>query len=167
MPSEILSNAERDFTKEADIFSLGCSFFYALSDGTHPFESVFDFATSKVIENIKNDQFYIEKLKNYDEPYKKFCAKDLIKKMIAHNPHFRPSCDSVLNNPLFWDKYQIYKFIKKFKLIFKFFNEKNYEKIIGHDWIRKVDKKLLNKYSVNFENKNIEELIRFMSKSVS
>lgn len=166
MPAEI--HANREYTKKADIFSLGCIFYFALSDQAHPFRTPFNLSNESILTNIKNGKQFVEKVTNCDEDYKKFCAIELIKQMTMLHAEKRPNCDSVLKQVLFWDKYKIFNLIKKCNFDERsIFCDNNYEKIIGHDWKEKVDPKLLEKYSEGNEESTLQGLIRMMAKSVS
>lgn len=76
-------------TKAVDIFSLGCTFYYALSEGKHPFG-----ARVEREANIVKNSYKLEEL----------CPEscDLIQRMISNNAENRPTTDFIINHPYFW-----------------------------------------------------------------
>lgn len=140
----------------------------AFTDNSHPFDATLEQTINKVVENIKNRRQIIEKVLNCDEDYKKYCAIELIEQLTKLNPQKRPNCDSILNHVLFWDKYKMFNFIKKCNLEERnIFCERDCEKIIGHDWRKKIDSKLLDMYSNGNEERTLQGLIKLMAQSVS
>uniref|UniRef100_A0A158P7F7 non-specific serine/threonine protein kinase n=1 Tax=Angiostrongylus cantonensis TaxID=6313 RepID=A0A158P7F7_ANGCA len=99
-----------------DIFSLGCIFFYVLSDGNHPFGDSLHRQT-----NIVNGQYAFSGIKKgiflffpssaiiHNEIKVFFSRADvpvataLIERMIQRVPDTRPSIHCVLAHPFFWD----------------------------------------------------------------
>ncbi|KAJ1349395.1 hypothetical protein KIN20_004957 [Parelaphostrongylus tenuis] len=76
-----------------DIFSLGCIFYYVLSDGDHPFGDSLHRQT-----NIVNGDYALRGIKNDVS-----VAIALIESMIQRVPDTRPSIHCVLAHPFFWD----------------------------------------------------------------
>ena len=85
-PKEVLSNQRR--TKAVDIFSLGCTFYYALTKGQHPFGS-----------RIQRDNNIISG--TYLLPGITPEARHLIERMISQNPSIRPSSEYVYQHCMF------------------------------------------------------------------
>ncbi|EEB09250.1 IRE protein kinase Ire1 [Schizosaccharomyces japonicus yFS275] len=82
-------------TKAIDIFSLGCVFYYILSNGEHPFGS--NYVRER---NIIKGRFSLDRLNEMGA--KGFLAKDLLKTMLHSSPEKRPSIEQVLIHPFFW-----------------------------------------------------------------
>ena len=84
--------------RAADVFSLGCLFFWMLTDGIHPFED--DNGWTQLRElNIKRDRKNMEVLERWSDAYE---PMQLITSMLAHQPEHRPTALQVLNHPFFW-----------------------------------------------------------------
>ncbi|CAB3404497.1 unnamed protein product [Caenorhabditis bovis] len=90
-PEAINSNST---SYPVDIFSLGCIFYYVLSNGEHPFGTPIERQS-----NIINKQVYLDKLQLLDDYH---LAEKLISSMIAHEPSERPLSSHVLIHPFFW-----------------------------------------------------------------
>ncbi|ETI26978.1 hypothetical protein G647_10077 [Cladophialophora carrionii CBS 160.54] len=88
----------RRATKAIDIFSLGCVFYYVMTQGRHPFD-VGGTSLGRDL-NIKENKFSTEDLRLHDY---QFDADDLIMQMLKHNPKERPTTDQILRHPYFWD----------------------------------------------------------------
>lgn len=88
-PEMMLGN--RSTTCAVDIFSLGCVYYFVLSEGLHPFGESF-----KRQANILTHDFSLTSIGNNYE------AINLIEKMIGHEPSLRPPASAVLKHPLFW-----------------------------------------------------------------
>ncbi|EYB99129.1 hypothetical protein Y032_0125g1300 [Ancylostoma ceylanicum] len=76
-----------------DVFSLGCIFYYVLSNGDHPFGDSLHRQT-----NIINGEYVLRGIKQ-DIPV----AVSLIESMIQRVPNMRPSLACVLAHPFFWE----------------------------------------------------------------
>jgi serine/threonine-protein kinase/endoribonuclease IRE1 len=85
---EVLLNQRR--TLAVDIFSLGCTFFYSLTKGQHPFGS-----------KVKRDTNIIDGKYNLSGLTQE--AHHLIRRMIHNDPSTRPSADYVSQHCLFWN----------------------------------------------------------------
>ena len=86
--------------RAADIFSLGCLFFWVLTGGSHPFDDKEGWAQIREFNIKKNNLQNMHKLdlgSDTEEPMQ------LITAMLAHRPEDRPSADDVLKHPFFWD----------------------------------------------------------------
>ncbi|EXJ65406.1 IRE protein kinase [Cladophialophora yegresii CBS 114405] len=88
----------RRATKAIDIFSLGCVFYYVMTQGRHPFD-VGGTSLGRDL-NIKENKFSTEDLRLHDY---QFDADDLIMQMLKHDPKERPTTDQILRHPYFWD----------------------------------------------------------------
>lgn len=97
--SESATNGTTSGVKRAaDIFSLGCLFFWLLTDGIHPYED--DNGWTQLRElNIKRDHKRLEVLERWSDAYE---PMQLITSMLAHQPERRPTALQVLNHPFFW-----------------------------------------------------------------
>ncbi|RUS89808.1 hypothetical protein EGW08_002420 [Elysia chlorotica] len=91
---EMLDEKERT-TCAVDIFSMGCVFYYVLTEGRHPFgESL------RRQANILNGEYTFKYLPR-DEHY---VARMLIERMINFQPDKRPRATVILEHPFFWSK---------------------------------------------------------------
>lgn len=86
-PAEVLKKSRR--TLAVDVFSLGCTFYYTLSDGKHPFG-----------QRMKRDTNILAG--HYDLSGIGPLAHHLVSRMIALESSGRPSIRQVINHPLFW-----------------------------------------------------------------
>ncbi|GFR93988.1 serine/threonine-protein kinase/endoribonuclease ire-1 [Elysia marginata] len=91
---EMLDEKERT-TCAVDIFSMGCVFYYVLTEGRHPFgESL------RRQANILNGEYSFKYLPG-DEQY---VARKLIERMVTFEPDKRPRAYVILEHPFFWSK---------------------------------------------------------------
>jgi len=89
---EVLTDGR--LTKSVDIFSAGCTLFYVLTCGEHPFGSnVFD-RESRIIQG-DFDLSLLKKMELLE-------AHDLVLNMIHSDPMNRPSIEMCLKHPFFW-----------------------------------------------------------------
>mmetsp|Transcript_6716 Transcript_6716/g.11956 ORF Transcript_6716/g.11956 Transcript_6716/m.11956 type:complete len:715 (-) Transcript_6716:1355-3499(-) len=86
-PAEVLRKSRR--TLAVDVFSLGCTFYYTLCDGKHPFGQRMQRDT-----NILAGRYDLSGLSPL--------AYHLVSKMIALESVDRPTIHQVINHPLFW-----------------------------------------------------------------
>jgi serine/threonine-protein kinase/endoribonuclease IRE1 len=84
--------------RAADIFSLGCLFFWVLTDGTHPYEDEHGWQQLREL-NIKRDNKNMRALEEWSDAYE---PMQLITSMLEHQPENRPTALQVLNHPFFW-----------------------------------------------------------------
>jgi serine/threonine-protein kinase/endoribonuclease IRE1 len=84
--------------RAADIFSLGCLFFWVLTDGVHPFEDENGFLQMREV-NIKRGKKTLDALAQWSDAYE---PMHLISAMLAHHPEDRPTALQVLHHPYFW-----------------------------------------------------------------
>lgn len=101
---EMLNGTQRT-TSAVDLFSLGCLYYYILSNGAHPFGD-----TLRRQANILSGEFNLKDLKGPD--WQVNLEKPLISALISSNPARRPSCNAVLAHPLFWDSAKILAFFQ-------------------------------------------------------
>ncbi|QDS72669.1 hypothetical protein FKW77_002850 [Venturia effusa] len=87
--------------RAVDIFSLGCVYFYMLTNGFHPFETEDSLGHYDREKNIKMNKPNFSMLSKWDrvaeEPLR------LIQWMLQHDPKDRPTALQVMNHPFFWD----------------------------------------------------------------
>ena len=96
-PAVVDPSTNRRATRAIDIFSLGCVFYYVLTRGYHPFDKDGKYMReANIVKGFYNiDQ--LEILGDYQ-----WEAKDLVSKMLAHNPKQRPDAGTILTHPFFW-----------------------------------------------------------------
>lgn len=123
MPPEIIKAKEENKnllpSKSADIFSLGCVFYFIIFDGKHPFGS----APNEREENIKANRNELDRFgglgnkenisSNKVSEEIRVMGNDLIGAMIMHDASERPPIDSILKYPLFWTKKQSLQFLSE------------------------------------------------------
>ncbi|OMJ24069.1 Serine/threonine-protein kinase/endoribonuclease IRE1 [Smittium culicis] len=114
----------RKMTRKMDIFSLGCVYYYFLTQGNHPFGDRYS-REQNILDN-KFDLSLLEEMSFINTTYQSSYnnrfgergssgvdrsttviessieARDLIAHMIQRNPKFRPSTTSILVHPYFW-----------------------------------------------------------------
>lgn len=128
-------------SKSIDIFSLGCIFYYVLSQGVHPFGSRLG-REANIVNNLPD----LVALQNHPE------ARDLIERMIDPVPERRPDCKYVLAHPLFWDAQKQIAFIQDLSDKFETEDRKPFSEILerferrrsvifegGPTWSRRLD----------------------------
>jgi serine/threonine-protein kinase/endoribonuclease IRE1 len=84
--------------RAVDIFSLGCVFFYVLTNGSHPFDDEEGWMGLREL-NIKKNKANFDHLtlgSDSEEP------THLIRWMLANRPEERPTAVQVMNHPFFW-----------------------------------------------------------------
>ncbi|KAF5287499.1 hypothetical protein FQA39_LY04127 [Lamprigera yunnana] len=101
---EMLNGNERT-TCAVDLFSLGCLFYYVLSEGAHPFGDVL-----RRQANILCNEYQLEGF--IGKPWQTAVQKPLIASLISANAHERPPCTAVLKHPIFWDCAKILAFFQ-------------------------------------------------------
>ncbi|KAK3623142.1 bifunctional endoribonuclease/protein kinase ire1 [Elasticomyces elasticus] len=84
--------------RAADIFSLGCLFFWVLTDGQHPYEDDTGYTGLREL-NIKRNQMNMKPLGDWEDAHE---SVQLIKWMLEQQPEQRPTALQVLNHPFFW-----------------------------------------------------------------
>ena len=83
---EVLLNQRR--TKSVDVFSLGCTFYYTLTKGQHPFGS-----RIQRDNNILMSKYSLSGISSE--------ARHLIEKMINEDPFKRPNCEYIYQHCMF------------------------------------------------------------------
>jgi serine/threonine-protein kinase/endoribonuclease IRE1 len=92
-----LDRPTRRATKAIDIFSLGCVFYYVMTQGRHPFD-IGGTSLGRDL-NIKENRFSTDDLRLWDYS---FDADDLIMQMLKNDPKDRPDTAGILKHPYFW-----------------------------------------------------------------
>ncbi|CAI6341747.1 unnamed protein product [Periconia digitata] len=85
--------------RAVDIFSLGCVFFYVLTNGSHPFDDDEGWAQMREY-NIKKNKASFAQLSLGDDSEEPI---HLISWMLANRPEERPTAAQVMNHPFFWN----------------------------------------------------------------
>lgn len=98
-------NGERT-TCAVDIFSLGCVFYYVLSNGNHPFGD-----NLRRQSNILCGESNLSMLNNISNSDREL-ALILIKSMIDSDPTSRPPAIAIQNYPFFWNPSRILNFFQ-------------------------------------------------------
>ncbi|XP_044252297.1 serine/threonine-protein kinase/endoribonuclease IRE1-like [Tribolium madens] len=101
---EMLNGNERT-TCAVDLFSLGCLFYYVLSNGLHPFGD-----NLRRQANILSGDYNLDDLQG--EEWQINLQKPLLAAMISSKPNERPSCGAILKHPMFWDSGKILAFFQ-------------------------------------------------------
>jgi serine/threonine-protein kinase/endoribonuclease IRE1 len=101
---EMLNGDERT-TCAVDLFSLGCLFYYVLSNGLHPFGD-----NLRRQANILSGDYDLGDLQS--EEWQIHLLKPLLSAMISSKPHDRPTCSAILKHPMFWDSSKILAFFQ-------------------------------------------------------
>ncbi|GAO47110.1 hypothetical protein SAICODRAFT_23340 [Saitoella complicata NRRL Y-17804] len=161
---DTLSN--RRVTRSIDIFSMGCVFYYVLSNGAHPFGDRY-----MREGNIIKGQYRLDHLDGMGE--EGIEAKDLISRMISPDPRRRPDATNVLLHPYFWDAERRLAFLLEASDRFDIEQrdppsellvdlESEAPTIVGPDWHKRLDKNFidnLGKYR-KYDGAKIMDLLR-------
>lgn len=94
-------------TTSIDIFSLGCVFYYVITQGGHPFGELV-----KRQFNILSHQYDLREFREEEEDSKSVLAEELIRDMISKDASSRPTARAVLNHPFFWNADRILSFLQ-------------------------------------------------------
>ncbi|KAJ2006511.1 bifunctional endoribonuclease/protein kinase ire1 [Coemansia thaxteri] len=100
------TGSRRRMTRAVDIFSMGCVFYYVLTDGGHPFGDRLS-REHRILAGTPD----LRALEGSDNP-SAIEAVDLIAHMVARHDQDRPSAASVLVHPYFWDATQRLGFLQ-------------------------------------------------------
>jgi serine/threonine-protein kinase/endoribonuclease IRE1 len=180
------SGAHRRITRAVDIFSMGCLFYYVLTDGEHPFGNLTYLRDGRILDH----DFDLSALDCSTNDGVE--ALDLISRMISPDPNdryqvpkkvfvnCRPKASKVLEHPYFWDEKHRTDFILEFS------DRLNQEcrdppsfvvqrvestalEICGRDWTRLIDDAFMKDSRVNrsYDGKKINDLIRLIRNKVA
>ncbi|XP_050421955.1 serine/threonine-protein kinase/endoribonuclease ire-1 [Adelges cooleyi] len=95
-------NENASVTKSIDIFSMGCLFYYILSNGKHPFG-----------DNLsRQSKIFDGQAPCLDALYDNEIWKRLIAVMISQNPEERPTASAVRSYPSFWTSCTLLSFLQ-------------------------------------------------------
>ncbi|XP_040172580.1 serine/threonine-protein kinase/endoribonuclease IRE1 [Anopheles arabiensis] len=155
-------------TTSVDIFSLGCVFYYVLSDGFHPFGD-----NLKRQANILSDEFDLGMLRreNSQPDCRTILAEELVTDMIRSEPGKRPSAKAVSRHPLFWNNGRILAFlqdvsdrVEKLEVMTEPLRslEKNARFVVREDWSRYLDAEItadLRKFR-GYQGYSVRDLLR-------
>ena len=97
-PLVVDPQTNRRATRAIDIFSLGCVFYYCLTQGSHPFDKDGKFMREA---NIVKGLYNLDALTVLGDYH--WEAKVLVGQMLSHNPRERPDAATILTHPFFWD----------------------------------------------------------------
>ncbi|KAL4071770.1 hypothetical protein J3A83DRAFT_4236201 [Scleroderma citrinum] len=160
------SSGKPRLTKSVDIFSLGCLFFYVLTNGSHPFGDRFEREVN-IIKNVKN----LDGLEHYGEEGTE--AVDLITKMLDPHACDRPDTTTCLLHPFFWDSGRRLNFLQdasdRFEIMCRdprdqnlIILETNAHDIVGHDWHSRLDKVFIENLGKfrKYDGKSVQDLLR-------
>ncbi|OBA25885.1 Pkinase-domain-containing protein, partial [Hanseniaspora valbyensis NRRL Y-1626] len=162
-------------TRAVDIFSLGCIFYYVLSNGKHPYGKNYIRENNILKDEYDLSEFKMDPtLKHYEIE-----AKYLISEMINNDPSKRPTATRILKHPLFWDLLKNLDFLLKVSdrmeverrdppsPLLLLFNEISPKIITNGDWMRNFDLiyiENLGKYRKYQKDKIIDLLRTFRNK---
>ncbi|XP_065558599.1 serine/threonine-protein kinase/endoribonuclease IRE1-like isoform X1 [Artemia franciscana] len=90
-------------TCSVDIFSLGCVFYYVLTEGSHPFGDAL-----RRQANILNGNYSLSGLTEIDH----YSAIRLVEKTLHMDGNERPTAKAILKHPMFWPKEKILAFFQ-------------------------------------------------------
>ncbi|KAL4648006.1 serine/threonine-protein kinase/endoribonuclease IRE1 [Arapaima gigas] len=94
-PEVLSEDSKANPTCAVDIFSAGCVFYYAVSEGSHPFGKSLQRQANILLGACSLDRLQPDK-------HEDIVAADLILQMLSMDPQKRPSAESVLKHPFFW-----------------------------------------------------------------
>ena len=121
-PLVVDPQTNRRATRAIDIFSLGCVFYYCLTQGSHPFDKDGKFMREA---NIVKGLFNLDGLDCMGDY--QWEAKNLVGAMLSKNPKERPDAATILTHPFFWPAEDRLEFLCHVSDAFEFekFNEPN------------------------------------------
>lgn len=96
-PLVVDPQTNRRATRAIDIFSLGCVFYYCLTQGSHPFDKDGKFMREA---NIVKGFYNLDSLDCMGDF--QWEAKDLMGEMLSKDPKKRPDAATILTHPFFW-----------------------------------------------------------------
>ncbi|OAJ43083.1 hypothetical protein BDEG_26468 [Batrachochytrium dendrobatidis JEL423] len=153
-------------TRSMDIFSVGCIFFYILTQGGHPFGDKFVRESNVLRGNYRLDA--LDALK-----HESLLAKDMIKRMIAKDPSKRPDAVSLMFHPYFWTSTQKLAFMQELSdrieiesrdppsALIKHL-ERGTTKITGGDWCRRFTRNVMDDLRLRrrYDGSSVQDLLR-------
>ncbi|XP_057319293.1 serine/threonine-protein kinase/endoribonuclease IRE1 [Microplitis mediator] len=157
-------NGERT-TCAVDIFSLGCVFYYVLSNGNHPFGD-----NLRRQSNILCGESNLSTLNNISNSDKEL-ALILIKSMIDSDPTSRPPALAIQNYPFFWNPSRILNFFQDISdrvekddagSLALMVLESGGERVVEKDWRSCIDIEVANdlrKYR-SYRGESVRDLLR-------
>lgn len=134
-------------TMSVDIFSMGCVYFYVLSEGSHLFGTSLERQANILAGKHTNLSVLLEK----SQESKIILAIELILDMITKDPQKRPRAEAILKHPMFWREEKILSFfqdisdrIEKLDVYTEPLKslERNAKAIIRDDWKQHLDESL-------------------------
>lgn len=163
----------RKLTRSIDIFSLGCIFYFVLTNGDHPFGSRYEREV-----NILNYKLCLQGLSVVTE--NKHEAEQIVRRMCHADPGQRPSAAETLLDPFFWPSHVSLSFLcdasDRFEIMDKDTSptirdlEAGAEDIVGRDWLKNsLDRHLvdnLGKYR-KYDAGSVRDLLRVIRNKVS
>ena len=114
-PLVLDTQTNRRATRAIDIFSLGCVFYFVLTGGSHPFDRDGRYMREP---NVIKGHFSLDELARLGDY--QWEARDLIGRMIHHDPKQRPDAAAVLAHPFFWTAAQRLDFLCSVSDAFEF-----------------------------------------------
>lgn len=163
-------------TRAIDIFSAGCVFYYVLTNGDHPFGDRYS-RERNILLNRPN----LDGLDSMGQEGVE--AKDLISKMISHDPAERPDAFEVMHHPYFWSANKRLMFMQDCSDRFEVEDrgndgeiqspllaklEHNAKDILVRDWYKVIDRTLvenLGKYR-KYDGTSVRDLLRALRNKV-
>ncbi|KAF8802396.1 kinase-like protein [Phlegmacium glaucopus] len=97
-PPGTTTTTKTRLTKSVDIFALGCLFYYALTNGGHPYGDRFE-REGNIFKDNKQQLSLLPNFCSTEESE----AQDLITQMFHPQPSRRPDTKTCLLHPFFWD----------------------------------------------------------------
>ena len=160
-PEMMLEN--QSTTCAVDIFSLGCVYYYVLTNGHHPFGEIF-----KRQANILEANAELTRLENSNS---NAVAISLIRKMIESRANNRPPASAILKHPIFWRKERALDFLQnvsdrleleeKDSAILAYV-ENDYDSIIQGNWYNVLEPEIAQdlRSRRSYDGRSIRELLR-------
>lgn len=157
-------------TRAVDIFSMGCLFYYVLSNGGHPFGTRY-LREANIIRGTSDLSELRKTLKNRSLVVE---ATDMISSMIEKDPLKRPTALTVLGHPFFWSSAKKLEFLLKVSDRFEIerrdppsplllqLEAKANQVILNGDWTTKFDREFmenLGKYR-KYSGSKLMDLLR-------
>lgn len=140
-------------TKSADIFSLGCVFYYILSDGHHPFGKI-DQRQSNILKNNSVLDMFMNTQNNLNiSEDKTVMATILIRAMIDPEPKLRPPISNVLIYPLFWPQADQLQFLQDV-------SDRIDKEVNGSEVLRRVECKRRKLFGISKWSERLSEELR-------